>query len=276
MKIWAKIRKVGNQEFYHSHNISQAVHGFREMGAEIVNYETIDEIYQWVTQDDIVLDYIDQCLTIFDKFNKHPHLEDYPEVLKPYLGRKTWNDTIDHINTDPSTWGVFVKPTKEKAFTGKIINGPADLVGCGSCYENYNVLCSEVLDIKREWRGFVYYDKLIDIRPYHGDWHYNYDPETIDEIMKAFVAWEDRPVACSIDFAVVMKNHTISEFKHNKEGKMYRIGSHQEPCEETIFLEANDAYALGNYGLDPLLYAKLISARWSQILDRPDEFNFTA
>lgn len=36
MKIYAKIRKNGE---YHSQNISHAVFGFREMGAEIVKYE---------------------------------------------------------------------------------------------------------------------------------------------------------------------------------------------------------------------------------------------
>lgn len=249
MKIWAKVRANGE---YHSHNIAHAVFGFKELGAEIIKYEKIDEIYQWVTRDDIVLDYIDQCLTIFDKFGKRPHIEDYPDVLKPFLGRTIWKDTINSINNNPEKWGVFVKPVKEKAFTGKVINGPADLVGCGSCYENYEVLCSEVLDIKREWRGFVRYDKLIDLRPYSGDWHYSYDSTVIDQALEAFLTWEDRPVACSLDFAVI-----------EEDGR-----------EKTIFLEANDAFALGNYGLQHLDYAKLISARWSQILDRPDEYAF--
>lgn len=44
--------------------------------------------------------------------------------------------------------------------------------------------------------------------------------------------------------------------------------------EETVFLEMNDGYALGNYGLHYLKYAKLISARWSQLLNREDEFDF--
>lgn len=249
MKIWAKVRANGE---YHSHNIAHAVFGFKELGAEIIKYEKIDEIYQWVTRDDIVLDYIDQCLTIFDKFGKRPHIEDYPDVLKPFLGRTIWKDTINSINSNPEKWGVFVKPVKEKAFTGKVINGPADLVGCGSCYENYEVLCSEVLDIKREWRGFIYYDKLIDLRPYNGDWHYNYNPVVVDKAIEAFLNWEDRPLACSLDFAVIVKDEK----------------------ENTIFLEANDAFALGNYGLQHLDYAKLISARWSQILDRPDEYAF--
>lgn len=254
MKVWAKTRPNEHFTIFHSPNISHAVSGFRELGAEIVTYNTIDEIYQWVTQDDIVLDYIDQCLTIFDKFDKHPHLEDYPEVLKPFLGRPIWTDTINSINSNPDKWGVFVKPVKEKAFTGKVINGPADLVGCGSCYENYEVYCSKALNIKREWRGFYYYDKLIDLRPYSGDWKYNYNPTVIDKAIETFNTWEDRPVACSLDFAVI---------------------EDEDRKQHTIFLEANDAYALGNYGLHCIDYAKMISARWSQILDRPDEFHFT-
>lgn len=34
-----------------------------------------------------------------------------------------------------------------KKFTGRVINSPADLIGCGSCCENAEVTCSEVLDI---------------------------------------------------------------------------------------------------------------------------------
>ena len=43
---------------------------------------------------------------------------------------------------------------------------------------------------------------------------------------------------------------------------------------ETILVECNDAYALGSYGLTDFKYAKFISARWSQILEREDEFDY--
>lgn len=268
MKIFAKVRSNGE---YHSHNIAHAVFGFRELGVEIVKYETIDEIYRLVTNEDIVLDYIDQCLTIFDKFGKHPELPNYPEVLKPFLGRKIWSDNINSINSNPDKWGVFVKPVKEKAFTGRVINSPRDLVGCGSCYENYEVLCSNVIDIQKEWRGFIYYDELIDLRPYNGDWHYNYNSKVIDKAMEAFKTWEDRPVACSLDFAVIEKNTEI--MKQTEDDLQHTVEF--TTTQSTIFLEANDAYALGNYGLNHIDYAKMISARWSQILDRPDEFHFS-
>lgn len=104
----------------------------------------------------------------------------------------------------------------------------------------------------------MYYDELIDIRPYTGDWHYNYDEKVVDGIVEAFRTWKDRPVACSLDFAVVERHDT----------KGY-------PYYETVFLEANDCYALGNYGLRCLDYAKMISARWSQLLGRSDECKFT-
>lgn len=255
MRVWAKIRYINNQKFYHNHNISQAVHGFREMGIEIKDYETLDEIYEHITKDDIVLDYINQCQEVFKKFtDKHKCVESYPAVLSKYLKRDIWKDNINSINANPDKWGIFVKPVKEKAFTGKVINGPADLVGCGNHAENYDVYCSKILNIKREWRGFMYYDELIDLRPYNGDWHYNYNPDIINKVIETFKTWEDRPVACSLDFAVI----------EDKDGEQH-----------TIFLEANDAYALGNYGLYHLDYAKMIAARWSQILDRPDEFHFT-
>lgn len=249
MAVYAKVRSNGE---YHSQNIAHAVFGFREMGAEIIKYEKIDEIYDKVEREDIVLDYIDQIQTMFSKFGVQPKCEDYPEELKPFMGRRLWMDKINSINTDPKKWGVFVKPVKDKAFTGLVINGPKDLIGCGSCYENYDVICCDVLDIKREWRGFVVYDELIDIRPYKGDYHYNYDSCVVDKIMEAFRTIHDRPMGCSVDIAVA-----------EKEGRL-----------ETIFLEMNDGYALGNYGLHYLNYAKLISARWSQLLNREDEFDF--
>lgn len=40
----------------------------------------------------------------------------------------------------------------------------------------------------------------------------------------------------------------------------------------TLLIECNDAYSLGAYGLVDYKYAKLLSARWSQLLEREDVF----
>ena len=242
----------------HSINIANAMYGFREMGAEIIPYHSIDDIYDIVTRDDIVLDYLNQCNIIFSKFDVVPNIPDYPEILKPFLGRKIWKDTINNISNDEKKWsaGYFVKPVKNKVFTGKIINSVSDLIGCGNQSEDYEVLISEPLDICAEWRCFIIYDELIDVRPYgiltnqyKNSCMYHYDENVLNSMMKAFTSWEDRPSACSMDICVT------------SDGK-------------TLLVELNDAYALGCYGLPSLYYAKLISARWSQILGSEDEYNF--
>lgn len=82
MKVYAKIRQNGE---YHSQNISQAVYGFREMGAEIVRYQKISDIYESVTKEDIVLDYITQVEMILKKFGVVPACEDYPVELRKFM-----------------------------------------------------------------------------------------------------------------------------------------------------------------------------------------------
>lgn len=259
-KVWVKTKfDYGmKMEIPHNHNIAQAMYGFRELGAEIIPYHEISEIYDKVTKDDIVIDYIDQCNTIFHKFGVHPSLPDYPDCLQLFLGRKIWTDYMDNFASDEKKWsaGYFVKPKRDKAFTGHVISSIKDLVGCGNHSENYEILVSESVDVKAEWRGFYYYDKMIDLRPYGrcetDHIKYGYDYQTIEKTLNAFSTWKERPAACSIDIAVIRQNG------------LYK----------TILMEVNDAYALGCYGLDPLLYAKFISARWSQLLNRSDEFHF--
>ena len=68
-------------------------------------------------------------------------------------------------------------------------------------------------------------------------------------MMEAFVTWDDRPNACSMDICVTSDGRTL-------------------------LVEFNDAYALGCYGLYSIHYAKLISARWSQLLNVKDEYHF--
>lgn len=259
-RIWLKTKYDSGMkmEIPHNHNFADAMYGFRELGAEIIPYHTIDEIYDSVDRSDIVLDYIDECDAIFRKFGVEPNLPDYPDSMKPFLGRRIWTDTIEGIVSNEEKWsaGYFVKPKKHKAFTGKIISSISDLIGCGSSSENYEVLVSEPLDILAEWRAFITYDKLVDIRSYgmRADrtgkgYLYHYDGSIVTKMLEVFCEWEERPMACSMDIC------------YTKDGR-------------TLLVEINDAYALGDYGLSGIAYAKLISARWSQLMGREDEYHF--
>ena len=259
-KVWLKTKYDNGMkmEIPHSINMAAAMYGFHEMGAEIIPYHLIDDIYDSVEREDIVLDYIDQCNAIFDKFRVNPALPDYPDALKQFMGRKVWRDTINSIASDEKKWsaGYFVKPVKDKAFTGKIISNISDLIGCGSYSEDYEVIVSEPIDIVAEWRCFIRYDEILDARPYgsisridYQGYMYGYDSKKLKEMLEAFKNWEDRPMGCSLDIC------------KTREGR-------------TLLVEINDAYALGFYGLPSVLYAKMISARWSQLLGTTDEYNF--
>ena len=261
-KIWVKTRydPVMDVEIPHNINIANAMFGFREMGAELVSYHSIDDIYEKVERDDIVLDYLNQCNAVFHKFGVTPGLPDYPESFRDYYGRKIWRDTINRIAGDEKKWsaGNFVKPVRGKAFTGKTISSIKDLVGCGNWSEDYEVLVSEPLKILAEWRCFILYDQLLDVRPYgilldgsRNGFYYHYDAAILRSMMNTFVKWPGRPAACAMDIC------------YTAEGK-------------TLLVEFNDAYALGSYGLPEIYYAKMISARWSQLLQRDDEYHFGA
>lgn len=93
-------------------------------------------------------------------------------------------------------------------------------------------------------------------------------------MLEKFREWEDRPVACSMDIAVIDTDIPVKIVREDKNGNEIIVGWRCRPNYKTILVEFNDAYALGNYGLHHIAYAKLISARWSQLLDRPDELNF--
>lgn len=66
-------------------------------------------------------------------------------------------------------------------------------------------------------------------------------------MLQGFISWDERPMACSMDIC------------YTRDGR-------------TLLVELNDAYSLGCYGLPGVLYAKLISARGSQLLGREDGF----
>ena len=291
MKVFYRVRQAQNGEIIpYNHNIYCALDGALQLGLICIPYFRVDEIIDNYERGDLVFDGLTQVQYCLDKFGIQPEHYNYPEVLKPYLGRKVWKDTIDSIASDENKWsaGNFVKPIKEKVFTGKTISSIKDLIGCGSCYENYEVLVSEPLDFVYECRGFVYYDELIDLRPYKGDYHYMryMDTKLISKAMEDWKTWKERPNSCSLDFGVIrVKEIVESSFTptyispkyKNSKNNIYTdisIFNKEEYVYKTVLIESNGAYSLGGYGLTSIQYIKFISAYISQISGVEDELHF--
>ena len=219
--------------------------GFEEMGVETVFFNNLSMLEE-ANKEDVVVGGLDPTKWRLDQLGcEYPEL-DYPEELQKYLGRKIWRSSINSINSNPDLWPVFVKPYVDKRFTGRVINSTKDLIGCGSCYENYDVICSDVIDIKAEWRAFIRYGKLVDIRRYKGDWKVHFNPDVIEQ---SIIDYTSRPAGYAMDFGITDKG-------------------------ETVLVEVNDGFSIGSYGLFHIDYAKLLSARWAELTATEDELCF--
>lgn len=228
-------------------NTYAAFYGFSAMGWEVVFYEGNPP--EGLSRADVVVGWITQVKQGLKNLGIEPPTEiDYPEELNEFYGRKLWKSTLHKIYTDETTWPVFVKPVKGKQFNGKLITKLGDLVGLGS-QEDREVWCSEPVEFLSEWRCFVRYGKLIDCRRYKGDFkiHPNYF-----SVFSYIEAFKNPPAAYTLDVGIVMDN------------------GHQQ----TSIVEINDGYAMGSYGLNPIEYAKMISARWSEMTGVPDPTQF--
>ena len=229
----------------HNYNFFNAYQGFKEMGFETIMFSNFQELRN-SKEDDVVVGYVNTVRQrLFDFGIITPEI-DYPKELTRYLGRKIWTTKLSQITDNPELWPIFVKPIEDKKFTGVVVRSTKDLVGCGTYGENPDILCSEIVNFKAEWRCFVRYGKILDVRPYKGDWRLHFEPTIIENAVKDY---STAPNGYAIDFGVT------------DDGR-------------TLMIEINDGYALGCYGLFYINYAKLLSARWAELTNTTDECAF--
>lgn len=214
--------------------------GFHNYGTETVPFygfgdiQNIDDLGPEVG----ICGYIGDVHEALRKINKPiPENVDYPKELKEYLGRNISISTLEEVRKHPGK-SMFIKPLEHKLFTGFVWNGSfeaerrlAGLLGSTKVY------VSEPKNILSEYRCFVLDGEILDCRKYKGDWSltpYKHDVNLTVSIMKNYSR------AFCLDFGVLDTG-------------------------ETILVEMNEGYAFGHYGLRPDLFARMISARWSEM-----------
>ncbi|WP_262150245.1 ATP-grasp domain-containing protein [Chryseobacterium foetidum] len=244
MKVYIQTDK--SREFYNV-NAYIAYEGFKNFGFEVEKFFDVDEIVD-KNPEDIIVGGIGNVRKRIENLNiLRPDKEiDYPEELLSFLKRKVWESTINEVYKK-GNWNIFVKPkTETKLFAGKVVNNELDFVGLIFEDKDIEVLCSELVEFKTEWRCFIRYKEILDIRRYKGDWDTKIDINTVRNAIEAFTT---QPAAYALDFGVNENN-------------------------ETILVEVNDGHSLGTYGLSPSNYAKFLSARWSELTHTEDYLNF--
>lgn len=231
----AFLRKNSRGELYDYH-MQMAYEGFRSLG-ETEFYATVHALRENDPAAVIVGSYADLNWLFRDWGITLPTL-DYPEELHSFLGRKIWTSTLFTVINDPKKWGVFVKPlTETRRFTGTVLTETKDLVKLGGMVTDLDIWCSERVDFRSEWRVYVCDGEPVGLYWYKGDWRIQ---PSIDTIEQAVAAYRSAPQGYAIDFGI-------------------------DASGQTLLVEVNDGYGLGNYGLRPPAYAELLAARWTEI-----------
>lgn len=239
------IRKGIDGEF-ENYNLYIAYSGFKQLGFEIRFFTTVEEIKD-NNIEDIIVGGIGETRKILESFNKkYPELN-YPMELRKYMGRNCWQETLGNIINNPNNWGVFIKPVLGcKSFTGTVISKIEDLRAVIGVDTNTLIWCTDVVNFVSEWRCFIRYGGVVGVKHYNGDWSKSIN---FDILNAAVTDYKDAPNAYVIDLGVTDKG-------------------------ETLLVEVNDGYSVGCYGLHPVLYAKFLSARWSELMGVEDFCNF--
>ncbi len=242
MRVYIKTDKKGEFE---NVNFFNAYDGFQKLGWEIIKFNILPE--EGLFRDEIVVGYITEVKQALRNLNIEPPTEiDYPEELNSYYGRKIWESDVDYISLHPELFPIFIKPKSGKQFDGRLVKKFSDLIGCGKKEYSPNIWCSEPINFITEYRCFVKYGRVIDIRKYKGDWRQIVDYKVIEASINDYTS---KPNAFTIDFGIT-------------------------DDKRTLLVEVNDGYSCGAYGLASLDYAKFLSARWAQMTDTPDNCLF--
>lgn len=165
-----------------------------------------------------------------------------PDSLRKFAGRNIWSTTLGKLREDVAARDFqpcFIKPAEAtKSFPGFVVKEASDLDQVSHLQDNDMPLqASEPFPFLTEWRYFVHKQTVVGSAHYAGDWSLHPAPEVVKS---AIAQYAEAPVAYAIDFAVTEN-------------------------QKTVLVEANDAFALGAHGIDPLVYASMLEHRWLEI-----------
>ncbi len=244
MKAFIQTNKNG--EFYNV-NAFIANEGFLHFGFETKKYIDVDKILNQDPEIIVVggIGNVRKRIQNLGIERKQQEI-DYPIELQNYLKRRIWKSTLEEILQERN-FNIFIKPDIEtKKFGGKVFKNELDFIGLINEEKPTKVLCSEIINFKAEFRCFIRYKEIIDIRRYKGDWDKTINLEVV---LNAIDDFKTQPKAFALDFGITENN-------------------------ETILVEANDGHSLGSYGISSQNYAKFLSARWSDITNTKDYLYF--
>lgn len=220
-------------------DLAAAHYGLKELGYDIFFYNEneVDEIPKSAS---VIVGYIQELQTFFEinGFGKQLAINIPSELNTPdYLGRTLSYMTIGEFRKQPFK-PTFIKPARyPKEFMAGVITLPSSIEFLKDTPDDTPALLSNIVDIVSEYRCYIINKKLVGIKHYQGDCRIFPNVQVIDNMINDY---KSAPRGYSIDVGIL------------DSGK-------------TILIEVQDGWALGNYGLEADVYARLLTTRWFEL-----------
>jgi len=235
-------------------SMEQTAHWFGRRRYEIARFE-LDEIAQGRLDADLT-DGADEMVlhgsieaireALIRANRPTPPNVDLPEALAPWFGRTVRHAKMGEIRSlvdGPSFEPFHVKPlTRHKLFNGTVVREFRDLIPTASILNEVKVLVQGIVEFVSEWRAYVVRGEIIHVGRYRGDPLLFPDVRVMSEALAAFA---NRPIALAMDWGVTSSG-------------------------QTLLVEVNDGYSLGNFGLQGPEYTAMIEVRWRELMGLPD------
>lgn len=232
----------------------QSAHAFWERGYEVVpfQYEEIeqgglDEYLLRQPNEMVLRGGVGTVLKALERAGRpRPPNLDLPLSLEPWFGRRVWHSTLEEVRNqiaNESSQPLHVKPRlHHKLFKGQVFGVFRDLIPTAGIPGDTPVLVQDCVDLVSEWRATILRDRVLCIG------HYSGDPlvfPNVESVKAAIGAFDNRPIGFSMDWGIT------------------RSG-------QTLLVEVNDGFSLGNYGVRGLAFSALIEARWRELMGLSD------
>lgn len=218
-------------------------HGLLQRGIEVEGFTNVEDILPKLTPETLVHGGVGDARKAVTHLGKPaPDLPTLPPALQPLLGRTVATMTLEEARRLP--WPFFMKPVEHKLFTGHVVGAFKDHFRTSSLPENALVHVQGVVNFVSEYRAFIHKDEVIGMKHYAGDFRIPPDVGVADQAIEALMKRELLPVAFSVDLGVLDTG-------------------------QTVVVEVNDAFALGNYGLNWPRYLPMVMDRWLEMTGDP-------
>lgn len=144
---------------------------------------------------------------------------------------------------DFNVYPWFIKPKGTiKSFTGTVVSSKKDAELVLNWYDG-DIWVSPVVNFLSEWRCYIHKGRILKVCNYAGDPNIYPDSDIVQSSVETYIGKLPHK-AFVIDFGIVGLTRTIRQ---------------------THIIEGNDAWAIGNYGLDPFVYFNFLRDRWFQL-----------